>query len=158
MESKTFTVGGRELKVMVLHASGRDRRELNKKATASVSNEADKLDECGALAGLAKIAGAPSVFTKRGEYPLVDKGWDAINAHIVETKSKDLRLALDQLGAKDATFKFSRKAGCPCGCSPGFLLSGLGYGKTYYVEGKAAATMTGDVAESAEVKHWGIEA
>lgn len=91
---------------------------------------ADDISGTEILEGFVKLAGAPGPFTKRGEFPLVDKAWDALNSHIIARKTEVLKEALAALGDTDADAtikgaKFSAKAGCSCGCSPGFKVPGL---------------------------------
>lgn len=44
---------------------------------------------------------------------------------------KAAKQALDQLGMTDVTLSWSQKAGCRCGCSPGFLTSRYGMSDLY---------------------------
>ena len=93
---------------------------------------------------LAEYVGAPSVYTSRGEYPALDKAFDKMNREIVAAKTEVFKTALLALGMDEASVeakgavKFSRKAGCSCGCSPGFLLNvgDVLTGETVYVEEK----------------------
>lgn len=71
--------------------------------------------------------GIDTVYTQRDAHPLMDKAWDAFNSVIVAAKKQVLDEALDALKIEPAarSSKFSRKAGCSCGCSPGFILEEL---------------------------------
>jgi hypothetical protein len=66
-----------------------------------------------------------SPYTQRGDYPRIDKAWDAMNREIVRHKTRVMKDFLRQLGLDpaDLTIAFSRKAGCSCGCSPGFRVT-----------------------------------
>jgi len=60
-----------------------------------------------------------SVYTSRGDYPEVDKAWDQFNR--AYTKGQSLVLAaIAHLTGVDE-FRFDRRAGCTCPCSPGFI-------------------------------------
>jgi len=69
----------------------------------------------------------PTPYTRRGEFTEVDRAWDAHNREIVATKRAVLDRVLKQIvdDASELEIKFSRKAGCACGCSPGFKIRGL---------------------------------
>lgn len=73
----------------------------------------------------------PTVYTQRGENKELDRAWDRHNKSVVQAKTSLLRAALiAALGEPAAlvtmsTARFSRKAGCSCGCSPGFILPEL---------------------------------
>ena len=74
-------------------------------------------------------------YTTRGEDPANDKAWDAYNRAEVKAMKAELETAADELISRytpDQSFsaisvalteglKFSRKAGCSCGCSAGFV-------------------------------------
>lgn len=70
----------------------------------------------------------------RGEDPTVDKAWDAYNRAEVKAMRVKVLNWLDAAGYERVKVRFSRKAGCGCGCSPGFIADrqlrpGLGYGE-----------------------------
>jgi hypothetical protein len=109
-----------------------------KKARVYVHGSFDKACASEALAGFAATVGAPSVFTQRGQFPALDKAWDAFNGWIVEQKRQALYLVMEEL-VDDAEellegATFSRKAGCSCGCSPGFVVDGLPLNRDVWVE------------------------
>ena len=87
---------------------------------------------------LAEHVGAPGVYTNRGEFPALDKAFDKMNREIVAAKKEVFEAALVALGFQPerGDFSFSRSAGCPCGCSPGFNLRFLPQGETVYVNEK----------------------
>jgi hypothetical protein len=58
-----------------------------------------------------------TLYTSRGEYPQVDKAWDEHNKAYVAGVRSLLAQVEDIVGSKK--MKFSKKAGCSCGCSPG---------------------------------------
>jgi len=70
----------------------------------------------------------------RGQRPEVDKLYDSLNRQVVKNKKALLAEAKEQaavaelLGERKMTF--SRKAGCSCGCSAGFILDGMAYAET----------------------------
>ena len=68
-----------------------------------------------------------SIYTRRGDYPAVDRAFDAYNKSIVKAKREMLNSVLPLLcdAPEELKITFSRKAGCSCGCSPGFLIKGL---------------------------------
>lgn len=75
------------------------------------------------IAAAMKWYGVDHPYTRRGEFPNIDKAFDRMNREIVTHKRRVLVAFLTQLGLDPAAFdlKFSRKAGCRCGCSPGFI-------------------------------------
>lgn len=87
--------------------------------------------------------GAADIHTKRGAFPAVDKAWDKHNREIVRRKSIVFREGLKAVLKEkhnDVKFRFSRTAGCSCGCSPGFIVEGVDARITFYVqEPKVAA-------------------
>lgn len=65
-----------------------------------------------------------SIYTRRGESPEMDVLWDALNRAQVAAMKAAAMSALIKKGFTVEDVKgltFSRKAGCSCGCSPGFL-------------------------------------
>jgi len=64
----------------------------------------------------------PDIHTRRGEYPEVDKAWDRHNRALVKVWREWTTAALEQVFG-EGKVHFSRKAGCACGCSPGFIAS-----------------------------------
>ena len=84
---------------------------------------------------VAKEVGAPHIYTSRGDYPELDRAWDKFNREIIRNKAAILRAGVMALGLQSDVAdkaKFSRKAGCACGCSPGFILQMRG---DIYIEG-----------------------
>lgn len=62
----------------------------------------------------------------RGESVEADKAWDAANRALVQSKKdflEALKATIPVLGEvlSDHKLNFNRKAGCSCGCSPGFV-------------------------------------
>ena len=107
-----------------------------KKPRASVWEADGSVPEAEVVLGpVAKALGAPTIHTVRGAFPALDKAWDAYNKSVVEVKRAVLFGALKALAPVNPQaayfrenmdqIKFSRKAGCRCGCSPGFVLPGL---------------------------------
>jgi hypothetical protein len=65
--------------------------------------------------------------TIRGEFPEVDKAYDRFNRAKVRIMKAHLAAAMeaDLLPSGDRVKpRFSKKAGCSCPCSPGFILDG----------------------------------
>lgn len=130
------TPDGRSFKVRV--RADNDRGRLVKKARVYVHGPGDGAHASEVLAPFAALVGAKSVYTKRGEHPALDKAWDALNGWIVEQKEQALYAAMSQLVEPVEELiegsKFSRKAGCSCGCSPGFVVEGLPPNRDVWVE------------------------
>jgi hypothetical protein len=87
----------------------------------------------------AKILKLPHVYTKKGDHPIIDKAFALMNKLIVDRKTEVLNVALEALGDEYAKsigkWKFSRKAGCACGCSPGFTTTDESFAwKSIYIE------------------------
>lgn len=61
---------------------------------------------------------AYSVF---GEDPQNDAAWKAYNRLEIKLMREKIQAELDKAGI-EGKFSFSRKAGCSCGCSAGFIL------------------------------------
>lgn len=116
--SVTFTLAANP-SVLYTVSVHRDTERRARKTTIYVSGD-DRIDEAP-LRATATALGLDNIYTQRGDHPVMDAAWDAHNATIVAVKSAHLDLAkgavpwLNLSGAK-----FSRKAGCSCGCSPGF--------------------------------------
>lgn len=83
------------------------------------------------FANLAKKYALESVYTRRGEFPEVDRAFDKMNRMIIRVQRQILDAALKTLGVVVTKAEFSQKAGCRCGCSPGFILRGLTPGNWY---------------------------
>ncbi len=93
------------------------------KARAHIWGPGDDRNPSVEFQALADHIGAPSVYTKKGEWPPLDKAFNKMNREIVEAKRKLLDKALKALDISiEKKPSFSRKAGCSCGCSPGFIL------------------------------------
>lgn len=58
-------------------------------------------------------------YTSRGEYPQVDAAFDRENRLTIKGWRSVCNAISDEIGVTGVTF--SRKAGCGCGCSPGFI-------------------------------------
>lgn len=115
-----FEYNGRQAKSWVLGGYF----DRGHKKVAFVSG-ADESSEVG-LERVAKECGSDTIYTQRGKFPKLDKAWDAYNRGVVAEQRKVLIAAIEALGVNPATLllKFSRKAGCSCGCSPGFVVDG----------------------------------
>lgn len=74
---------------------------------------------------LAAGLGALSKYTKRGDFPALDKAWDAHNKHLIRLQRAVLTDYFAIAADTQPEMRFSRKAGCSCGCSPGWLVKGL---------------------------------
>lgn len=61
-------------------------------------------------------------FTRRGDNPAMDEAWDKWNRATVRLMKKEALRTLAEVGHPEAKVSFSRKAGCGCGCSPGFVV------------------------------------
>jgi hypothetical protein len=133
----TFEFNGKTYEAEERWNSGSEQR---KKTRAHVWGPGD--DRCPTVEFrfLAEHIGAPSVYTKKGEFPALDKAFRVMNKEIVAAKREVLDAAIKALEVPwYGEPKFSRKAGCPCGCSPGFIID-ESYGKTVYIsEAKATA-------------------
>ena len=70
-------------------------------------------------------AGYPRpAYTIRGEDPENDKAWDAYNRAELKAMRTAIKGAFAEAGLTvPGTFGFSRKAGCSCGCTAGFVHS-----------------------------------
>jgi hypothetical protein len=71
------------------------------------------------------LPGHPPFGSVRGDGSAEDKAWRAYNRLELEVMRAMVEMARPiveamTFGAKDAKWSFSRKAGCSCGCSPGF--------------------------------------
>jgi hypothetical protein len=72
-------------------------------------------------------------YTLRGEDPAIDKAWRAYHREEIRLMRQELQAVCEELeggeteaerlviSLLDDGLKFSRKAGCPCGCSAGFV-------------------------------------
>jgi hypothetical protein len=93
----------------------------NKKTRAYVDSAEPNSDE--PMRKLAEELGLKSPYTTRGESIPMDKAWDKFNREIVAKKKVILRNGLAALDLGSPRLLFSRKAGCSCGCSPGFIIA-----------------------------------
>lgn len=145
-----FQHEGHEFRISVRRE--REWRERNKKPRAFVWGPGDDFDADAAVGPAAERVAAPTIYTNRGTFPTVDKAWDAFNATIVAAKRAALFAGLREIveGAEEVKAKYSRKAGCSCGCSPGFVLEGLPRGLCLYIEDETQAAT--DRAERAAKK------
>ena len=50
------------------------------------------------------------------------KTWNKLRNIVTKIESKSILEGLDMTSNKDASVKYSRKAGCSCGCSPGYVI------------------------------------
>lgn len=60
-------------------------------------------------------------FSVKGKDPEVDIAWRKYNRAEITIMRERARKWLDDNGLSDVKLSFSRKAGCSCGCSPGFI-------------------------------------
>lgn len=135
----TFEYEGDAYEVKVRPDRDSRRNSINSKAYVC---DVDRVEPSPSLAEIHARAvelGAVNGYTVRGAYPEIDKMWDEHNRQIVAAK-RDLFLAA--LRAGDPTWTglsagdkltFSRKAGCSCGCSPGFITNLIGSRNSMWV-------------------------
>lgn len=86
------------------------------KSRVYVEGFGDEVPTDAILEPMARHLGLPTIYTARGDHKAMDALWDAVNARVVEEKRQALASLMPNLEAR-----FSRKAGCACGCSPGFI-------------------------------------
>lgn len=67
----------------------------------------------------------------RGVDLALDKAWDTYNRKLLKMQRELALTAFSEVGAELIIEKFTRKAGCTCPCSPGFILADKGF--TYFV-------------------------
>lgn len=120
-----FLDGDREVTVMIRNEDDCQRSH----GRCFVSNWSDDLRAHEVLNPFAEALGLPNIGSRRGVSPPMDKAWDAFNSIITDSKTADLKLVLSKVAEqvpalKDVELKFDRKAGCGCGCSPGFIMKG----------------------------------
>jgi hypothetical protein len=131
----TFDVGGKTYEAELRGKDWSERRYA--KAKGFCWGPGDDREPSKEFRFLAEHIGAPSVYTSRGDFPALDKAFDKMNREIVAAKREVFEAALKALGFEFAKgqVKFSRKAGCSCGCSPGFILDvpGILWGETVFV-------------------------
>lgn len=79
-------------------------------------------------------------FSQKGEDLENDKAWKKYNRAEVAIMKAKVLVAFEDLGMESITVKFSRTAGCSCGCSAGFVADHLimtpdatGYFSSIYV-------------------------
>lgn len=135
--TKTFTSQNKQFKIEVRIPKERsDFRRSTLIAYVWGSNEPNDsvLDEA------AKAAGAPHRYTTIGEFPAVDKAFRDYNKLVVKSQREVLGAGLREVfGAfvdspELKEIKFSRTAGCRCGCSPGFIIRAQGLqGHSIYI-------------------------
>lgn len=131
-----FTLNSRKYNVEVCH---NDYGETNKRNRAFVwLHEEDGATGKEHLNFVAEaIYEVDSIYSKKGDLPLLDKAWKRFNRAEVEAERKVLDAALlaieEDFGyISTDEWRFSRHAGCSCPCSPGFVATSS-YGKTIYV-------------------------
>ena len=123
IRSETFEMGDKTYSVDVQYSTTTDPYSKRRLGRAFVHGPGDSLP-MDAVKSAASIVGAPDPYTIRGEYPDLDRAWDAYNKTIVALKRGVLNGALSALGWDEIKATFAKTAGCPCGCSPGFVLKG----------------------------------
>lgn len=146
--TKTFVLDGRKYEIELRYPESDRRRSTSNRSIAFVWEEiVDQIDD-SMLQKAADVAGAETIYTKMGDFPLVDEAFKIHNAVIIAVKHRLLfRALLECVGAetmKGVTLTFSRKAGCKCGCSPGFIVRGLPLSLEIFVQ---------RLKEKKEVKH-----
>jgi hypothetical protein len=62
-----------------------------------------------------------SEYAPDGIFRSLDAAWRLFKRHQVRITRADVRAKLSELGYSDVAVRFSRNAGCSCGCSPGFI-------------------------------------
>lgn len=144
-KSKQFTAMGRTF-IVTLRAADRPAS----RARMSVFDNPDTDSQEEAIHTRAKELGAPHGWTKRGDFPEIDKMWDVMNRAIVDHKRTIANEAAEALGI-EPSMSFSRKAGCSCGCSPGFILKAI-TGVQFFVEEAPEDTSFIDLAEGRPFK------
>lgn len=113
-DDQRFTLGTATAKFSVSVISERDRRRSN---------------------GVAYLWGVPGPaethgmvqppHSIKGDDAANDAAWRKFNAQEIANQRAFLMRALDLAGFKPTRVVWSRKAGCGCGCSPGFILRGF---------------------------------
>jgi len=88
------------------------------------------------------LVDAKPLYTHRGDDPENDKAWKSYNRDEVRVMrafaDRALPDACNALGIDvPIELKYSRKAGCSCGCSPGFIATGGGNERDVWVNVKA---------------------
>ena len=74
------------------------------------------------LEKIAKEEGADTIYTSLGDYPVLDKAWKKYNRELVKMMKEVAEKAnLTNESGQPLKLNYSRKAGCSCGCSPGFI-------------------------------------
>lgn len=111
-----------KLQIIPRHLSGnatsRDWREYNHSFTrAYVSFDSSEIEmECPPM-------------SVKGDDPELDKLWKRYNKLEVETMRRKIAEVANEIatltGGRQITWRFSRKAGCSCGCSAGFIAEGI---------------------------------
>lgn len=115
-----------------------DWRARPRKTRAYVFGPGDDRNPSKEFRFLAEHIGAPSVYTRRGEWPALDKAFDVMNREIVAAKREVLDAVLEKMDLGVEKIQFSKKAGCSCGCSPGFIIDGPWNQELYISREKAA--------------------
>lgn len=100
-----------------------DRKALNRKARLFWTD-----NWTGSMMSKETVLGERPEVTRRGDFPEVDKAWDRYNKQHVRIVRDAIVAVLNEMvgyryDVKAADVRFSRKAGCTCNCSPGFILS-----------------------------------
>lgn len=124
----TFESGGKSYRL-------RDRGVYGKKRSgvAFVSGADEHLDSAEAIQPAAAAVAAPTIYTRRGVFPTVDRAWDEFNRQVVAAQRAVLDDGLRALGHRpeEMGIQFSRTAGCSCPCSPGFVLRRMPFASLY---------------------------
>jgi len=105
------------------HWGVHDRKTINRKTRLFWT---DKWD--GSMLSEETVLGERPKVTRRGEFPDVDKAWDAYNKQHKRIVRDAIVATLNEMvghryEVKSSDVRYSRKAGCTCPCSPGFILS-----------------------------------
>lgn len=133
-EEATFTYNGT---LYTAELRRNDYREGTKKMVAYVWPA--KQDETADDSHLHFLADAVyesgTICTHKGECPMLDKAWKRFERAEVEDRRNILEAALVSLTSDfgDRSYRWSRTAGCKCGCSSGFILDEAWRGYTIFI-------------------------
>ena len=124
---KKFTVDGTKYKISWNY----NGKSTKSKVFVDCKDLAPEFEE--ALESVAKEVGASTVYTKTGDFPKLDKAWKVFNREEVKVHREALEGAKAKGFVKYSKAIFSKKAGCGCGCSPGFTITG-DEGRNFHIE------------------------
>lgn len=118
--SEFFEFNGEQWQVERNRRSYRDRQSKPRIYVSDVVDY-DETETHAAIEKAAADAGCESIYTRRGDFPTIDKAFDVHNRFIVQTKKDVIDAAIAANALTPFEVQFSRFAGCSCGCSPGFI-------------------------------------